>query len=65
MSRYFLGCNEAEVIFLGCLKISWTDPPYVLVLSVPRGYTSKELILTIFDSLFRDTKEEQAQKERR
>ena len=25
----FLGCNEAEVIFLGCLKISWTDPPPV------------------------------------
>ena len=21
----FLGCSEAEVIFLGCLKVSWTD----------------------------------------
>ena len=21
-----MGCIEAEVIFLGCLKISWTDP---------------------------------------
>ena len=25
----FLGCNDAEVIFLGCLKISWTDPMHV------------------------------------
>ena len=25
-----LGCNEAEVIFLGCLKISWTDFSYLL-----------------------------------
>ena len=30
-----MGYNEAEVIFLGCLKISWTDPPYAYVLSAP------------------------------
>ena len=23
----FLGCSEAEVLFLGCLKFCWTDPP--------------------------------------
>ena len=27
--------SVAEVIFLGCLKISWTYPPYAYVLSAP------------------------------
>ena len=35
-----MGCNEAEVIFLGCLRISRTDSlPYVYELSVPPGLT--------------------------
>ena len=31
----FLGCDEAEMTFLCCLKMSWTDPQYAYVLSVP------------------------------
>ena len=38
----FLGHNKAEVTFLGCLKISWTDPPYVYVLSATPGGHSQE-----------------------
>ena len=33
----FLGCNEAEVIFLGCLKISWTDLPVCICVECPPG----------------------------
>ena len=30
--------NEDEMIFLSCLKFTWTDPPpYACVLSVPLG----------------------------
>ena len=28
-------CNEAEMIFLGCLKISWTDPPICICAECP------------------------------
>ena len=31
----FLGCSEAEMIFLGCLKISWTDPPVCVSAECP------------------------------
>ena len=31
----FLACNEAAVIFLGYLKISWTDPTVCLCLECP------------------------------
>ena len=31
----FLGCDEAEVIFLGCLRISWTDPPVCICAECP------------------------------
>ena len=30
-----MGCNEAKLIFLGSLKMSWTDLPYAYVLSAP------------------------------
>ena len=30
-----LGCNEGEVIFLGCVKISWTDPPVCVCAECP------------------------------
>ena len=30
-----MGCNETKLIFLGCLKFSQTDPPYVYKLGVP------------------------------
>ena len=29
--------EDNELIFLGCLKISWTDPPDADLLSVPSG----------------------------
>ena len=37
-----MGCSEAEVIFLGCMKISWTDPPpYAYVLNAPLGFEDR------------------------
>ena len=32
-----MGCSEAEVIFSGCLKISWTDPPVCVCDECPPG----------------------------
>ena len=37
----FLGYSEAEVIFLGCLKISWTDPPVSVCAECPPGCKCK------------------------
>ena len=30
-----MSCSEAEMIFLGCLKISWTDPPVCVSAECP------------------------------
>ena len=54
----FSGCSEAEVIFLGCLKISWTDPPVCVCAECPPGALSfrcSYLIGNIF-SLFSEKK---------
>ena len=42
----FLGCSEAAMIFLGCLKISWTDPPVCVSAECPPGAAKSILSLT-------------------
>ena len=39
-----MGCSEAEMIFLGCLKISWTDPPVCLSAECPPGVCADEFL---------------------
>ena len=41
----FLGCYEAKVIFLGCVKYPWTESHYVYVLSALESVTSHHLSL--------------------
>ena len=42
-----MGCSEAEMIFLGCLKISWTDPPVCVSAECPPGLKMLAILVLV------------------